>query len=662
MRRRLLLVGALFLFTLSACPKRGPVESGSTGIETAGTSSIRGSDVTAGLPADSLAYSRLEVSELLKLLERTVLFVDKDLGQEMVLQAKKLHQGLQRMVRNRGFQAGLLDHWQDTRLHLVVLRQEEADQAEGELKAKSLSKGEVLMRKARPRGLWGEDACVSIIIETEPGLAKDFVDQIRALLVKEVEAGESGKGFVFRELEVEKGRMLQLERSGLCLGQFEGLLVFSDKQPKSLWKSLVAGPARSLADDETHARVSQGGPAWYFMLELGGMAVDKERSLTRQIQKLDAKPDQPNPGIWKIERSMAEENLKSFQMFKQLLGLDKFHKLSGRMLVDFGESAARFALQGQVDHDQALPPATRALLDGGRLFQLPAGKYDHAFGLMLRFGLMEIYTEVIERLDPAELSQYQAGAAMVKSQTGYAVEDLLRLLSGDFYLMLDLEMLELNTGTEIKVPQVPNPVFGVLLGVGDRDKTLEAVGTIAERTAAMTAGFVSRREFLGDEVFLFGPQADNPDADPQANIMSACVLDQHIAFGEWAMVTDFIRKRKASGQASGVLAQAVASNPKASMLMVASQKLSEQIRGMSKKDGTTERLVEELKSLEMPDEDPQTVAMVTEALARLVELSEELQKRSSQMQAPVGILSGHAREGRYELLIVNELMRGQAGP
>ena len=64
----------------------------------------------------------------------------------------------------------------------------------------------------------------------------------------------------------------------------------------------------------------------------------------------------------------------------------------------------------------------------------------------------------------------------------------------------------------------------------------------------------------------------------------------------------------------------------------------------------------------MPDEDPQTVAMVTEALARLLELSEELQKRSSQMQAPVGTLSGHAREGRYELLIVNELMRSQAGP
>ena len=142
-----LVLATLFLI---ACPRREPTPAGPE-VPTPAAGNLEQKKLAERLPADTIAYSLLDIRAVLNLMKRSLLFVDGDLGREMIVQAGQLHEGLQRMVRNRGMKAQLLQHWQDARVHLVVLPQKSLRPAAG---AKT-----PMGRKAQ--GLWGEDVCVS---------------------------------------------------------------------------------------------------------------------------------------------------------------------------------------------------------------------------------------------------------------------------------------------------------------------------------------------------------------------------------------------------------------------------------------------------------------------------------------------------------------------
>ncbi|MBN2495022.1 MAG: hypothetical protein JXR96_10560 [Deltaproteobacteria bacterium] len=634
---------------MTACPSRTPVKPPPG--EAAAASAVAALPSLADkLPADTLLYSRLDVARLLAEMRDSVLFVDEDLGRELLLQAGNAYRALVKLAANRGFAPLLFDRIFSARLHLAVLAQPEQ---EGKIAGAVGAGGQPDAPAAKPSstGIWGEGYCMALIVESDPACAADFMQQLRAVRKELSEEAD----LAFQELEVDRGELVQLDER-LFVGALEGYLVFTDRRPERLWSGLISPPAESLAQSPYHERYSREDPSWFVLLDVGRSVEELERvgrdKVSRAEQKSASSAESGFGG--KIEVEIARSNLESFLFVKRLLSLDKLRVLGARLRSQRSPKLLRFVLDGGLHFDKPVSKALAALMDGGRRFQLSAASAEHGMAFLWRLGLFDIYTEVIERLDPEQLQQYQMAVGSLKSQIGVGVEDLLRLLSGDFYLFLDFE-------AETPEPRAaPEPRFVVQVGIHDRESTVRILAQVFETASSnpMAGAFMGRRSFQDREVYLFGPEAGHPDADPESgSFVAASVLTRHIGFGTWREVTSMIRREGAGEPPRGDAARLLAAEPDASLLLVASREVLERFETLTGEKNKTEELIREIEQAEMNTGDPETEARLKDALARMLKLTDRFSEQGKKLQSEPGALVGRHLGDRYELRIENVMRK-----
>jgi hypothetical protein len=607
------------------------------------------------LPASTIFYAQVSVPSLLRASDQYLSFVDAEAAEEFVSEIKTLHGLVKEIGAEYEFEPRLFDKILKSKLYFVV------------------------NRETKPK-VTGPSFSVtsSLIVETTPKTAKDFLEQFKGLMERLKEKHPETGRYDYKELEIEEGELLAIGTNGVTLGRHGRYIVLSNDRPETLWIALDSPPDTSLADTELFQRYAHAKPSSkvMYLLNLEELILQLEATLKRNLTVArdllsnDKDSGDDEEGIAPpIREQFAEQSLNSFQSAKKLLSLDQVKTFGGTLAWQTGKRNCRAKTRMDLLLGENISPLLRQILDGGHRFQLPPmGKTDHLC-IFLRTGVSKILGSILSGLDDATMQQYQQSMMMMKGVVGYTVGEIFDHLAGDVYILVDINerkhktlKLDKKTGeVETKTTVGPLPELFVFLGVKDREAFSKVLSDVVTRLssgpfASMLGKFLSQRVYQGVDVYLVGQGLEVEGHDPDGLTSYAMVvIDRHFTFGSWKEVTALIRRSKAAEKgASRKLASIVKEHQESNFLLVAPSSWSKKLQKVGEKnDGEAwDHLIgESLKGFLALSEDEDVRTRFKAALKRLKKHSVALSRKGQDLAVDPTVGDGKLSGGLYEFKV-----------
>jgi hypothetical protein len=569
---------------------------------------VRAGTLAEKLPAETAVYVEIDTRRLVEELKRYHRFVDPELAQELGARLDALGEVILGFASAHDFRPKLLENALENPLYFVIAR-----------KAKPVVKVEKF-REPKFNPETGEEIpgefeettftttsayTLSFVIESSEEAAAEFIREVKGLVGRLKEKSPERKDLDWKEVEVEKGEMISFPEGELTLGCHGPYVIASDGTPTELWTAISHPPERTVASSGLYQRYRQGTPpsACLAVVNVERLlvhveadlksAVDEARRKIEEARKAEGKDekkagdeeDEDDFSAWEL--TAAEESLKTFQVAKKAIGFEQLKLAGANFAMASDEKSSQFAIRADLELGEKPAGVLRAILDGGKRFQLPALGDREAPVVCVRQGLTEIFKSVIASLDEAMKEEFNQGMAQMKSAVGYTADEILAQLSGDAYLQIDIvekerETYDYTPGSDEPVRKKvkgPAPEVVVLLGVNDREAFSKLLADVATQLASgpfapFVAEMFKKRTYQGTDVYVIGPGAAGEEGAAGGDDAAAvAVVDRCLAIGTWKDVTRLVRLSKAGEPgASGKLAAVVGRHGEANVLGAMSTK------------------------------------------------------------------------------------------
>jgi len=580
-----------------------------------------------GLPADTLLYARLDLARALAGIEEGLIFVHPEAGREVAAQASRLWRAARQMMARRGFSPALAEHLFEAVLHLVVL-------ADGEVES---------------------GAAVGLLLETEPALAEGLLRDLRALLEREAK----DQATPYSLLEAPPGELIQLTAEPrLFVGRLGRYVLLSDVRSPRLWAALQGPAAVPLAGTELYGRFGRARPAFFFHGSIRGMLDASERQVERQLQALPGATTSQEGLDPQLVADGLRLALEAQRKLRRDLSLDSLDTFGGWLTAELQGDSFRTRAEAEALLAGAPGRLLGLLLDSGRAFVSPGPVPLGALTLLWRADPLGLLDESLAVAGPEAAQRFQDEVdAPAQARTGLSVRALLGLLAGDVCVFYD-------------PPPTPEPgappeqaLAGMaaypsfLLGIRDRAAAAQALAALYEAGAKepMLGPNLSREQLLGVELLVL-----NPGGGPSREYaLAVALLERHLAAGSYNAVADLARRSREGGDA-GPLGALLDSRPGANLVVAMSDRFTRWLEALGKiGDGPAplDQVREEIRSLDLTAEEPDTAREVKESLSRLVDQLELLSQAQERMSILPTVLDGSAGPGRYHLEVQGELRR-----
>lgn len=656
-------------------------------------SSLGAEDLASTLPADTVAYVQIDLKRLTDEGDRYLRFLDEELAAGIGYQVQELYRIFQDVLQGREIDPALLERLRQAKAYLVVMAMKEPRRVERPFTYQrwDAEKEEyVPTRIDEAKVTETERYTVSLVFETDHETPVKVLETALTYLARKREQNDRAKDFEYREIEVERGRLISDPAGETFLGVFGPYLILSYLAPKELWAALLASPDPVLTSTAPYRRFAEANPLCLGLLDIAGFVRRKEEDLRKALLEAEKKvrasgeavpfeegeEDEDNEEggfqrvpVPQIELLRARSDLQSFLTFKQLLSLDKIRTIAGNLCVAISPHEMTQELRWGLYLDEGFSPILRQVFDGGSRLQPPPLDIPEELTIMARLGIQEIYQEVMKGLDPQTLQAIQMMMTMMKMQMGYDVADLLPHLAGDFYCFLDYEKgedykrewnREKQTFEAVKVAAAVPKLF-ILFGLNDPEAfatTFSNIFTYLSRNEEATR-FIKKRVYLGTDIYLVGEDVGAEDAQPDGLTSFAVVAaGRYLSFGSWEHVTELVRSYKAGTVAKNALSEIAAQYPKANFLTVIPKAFLVKLRELQndvKRETKDPSLSQEIRKQIREEITPLFASSelsnrFTEALDKLLEGIERLSVKVEGLIPSYVILRGELHGTLYEVV------------
>lgn len=649
-------------------------------------------DLASKLPRSAILYLKLDAQSIVEHFRKYLELLDPEQGGKFAYQVGATREALKEWSGAHEFKPVLFDQLETLKAFVVVMAKKTPEIKKRTYKAPKYNEetGKVI------EGQFDEhvfeekvEYTTSMIVETSEESTENFMTQFKALQERLKEKEPENKAHEYTKVDVDQGELIRQTSDQSTLGRMGRHLIFSDANPAELWSALMEPPEGRLSESPLYQRFAQGDStgACRAFLNTAELFKRRETDLAAKAEEAakaaaEAPPPQKDPNAEEGEepfdeaawrKEMAEAQLNSFRMMKKLFGFDKWNTLGGDVNFFCDGKVARTGGQLSMHFDEGLTPAMQAILSGGEAFVAPEVGDRDQLTWMLRLAPSGVLKAVQDSMDPDDANMFTIQMGMMKGAVAYDLGEILAQLAGDIYFFLDIEkkdheVQEWDPQTEQVVTKTVNgpvPKFMFLFGLKDREafgQMLSQMFTTISRNPAF-APLVKKRTYQETDVYQVGVDVSKPDADPDGRTSFALVVvGRYLSFGGWNDVTELIRRAKAAEQAApGALADVVAKNKDAQMLLVMSKAFTKKIQEMSsaakgEKDGIDTAL-EALEKLNLPMDDKELEEKLKTALKGLLESAKILQERAEKLGSPLLVVKGAMNGNYYEVKVKDELQK-----
>ncbi|MCK6472125.1 MAG: hypothetical protein L6R28_10295 [Planctomycetes bacterium] len=655
--------------------------------------SVRAEEDLAGkLPRGSIFFLKLDAKGIVEHVGKYLELLDPEQGGKFKYQVGVTREAMKEWSAAHEFKPLLFDQLEALKAFVVVMAKKAPEIKKHTYKVPKYNEetGEQIEGQFEEQ-VYEEklEYTTSMIVESTEEVAEDFVTQFKALQERLKEKEPEKKNHEYKKVDVDQGELIQQAEGTSTLGRMGRHLIFSDANPAELWSALMAPPEGKLSESPLYQRFAQSestgvcraflNTAELFKRHEAGLVADLDKA-TKAAAEAPPKQNAPSAeedeepvDAVQWEKARAEQELKAFRMLNKLFGLDKWNTLGGDVNFFCDGKVARTGGVLSMHFDEGLTPAMQAILTGGEAFVAPEVGDRDQMAWMFRIAPSGVLKAVQESMEPDDANMFTLQMGMMKGAVGYDLGEILAQLAGDVYLFLDVEkkdhpVTEYDMETEqfvTKTVNGPVPKFMVLFGLKDREafaQMLSQTFTTISRNP-MFAPLVKKRTYQETDVYQIGMDVSKPDADPDGTTSFALVaVGRYLSFGGWNDVTELIRRAKAAEQAApGALAEVVAKNKDAQMLLVMSKAFIKKLQTMTQdgkdKEDELAAALEALEKLNLPMDDKELEEKLKTALKGLVESAKVLQDRAEKLGSPLFVVKGAMAGNYYEVKVKDELQK-----
>lgn len=633
-----------------------------------------GDSLARTLPTDkTVFYAELDVSSFLSEARALLDFTDPEAAGQIAFQVKELYGMVRELAAGHEFQPILFDKITDVKLYAVVMAMDEPKVKVHSYKVPRYDRetwepipGEFEERTHTET----QNYILSFVMKTpDPECAADFMEEIKALAERE----SRDNGFERVDIEVERGELIGDQEESGTLGRLDEYVILSNGTPRELWAALMAPPARILSETPGYRRLVGGDekPQAFMLANIEPLVRKAEESLKRGIEEAEREAAEREEAgedemrDWELQA--ARSSYKTFVLFNKLLSLDQCKQAGASVYFSASGDAVVRDFRGMFAHGENISPILEEILTGSGNYTLPAAAGLENMWVMGRINLKRIYDEVIEVLTAAEpqaAAQFAMAMQLMKAQAGVDLSDMFILLDSDVYAFVDIVEKEVERrryefDEETEEPKVVTekemavvPEVTMLWGVRDAQATRAVLSTVFTRLSTNPSAnqFVKKRTYQETDVFCVGMDVARDEKYPDGMTSFAMtIVDRYFTAGGWEHVTGLIRRMGSATEAVDTeLAAIVEKHADANFLMVvpaAWQKKFERL--MTKVQGEDrdpfERILEEIKSLDLELEDEAMAERIKAALGELVIALQAINEAGSAKLAETAVISGAHR-------------------
>ncbi|MBN1256875.1 MAG: hypothetical protein JXA52_04140 [Planctomycetes bacterium] len=645
------------------------------------------------LPAATALYLEVDVPTTLNNLESYVKFIDEDVGAALVADIKEMHACFKELAAAHEFTPAILDNLQYCNGYLVLLRRSEPLVITRTIQVPKFNEVEPEDKdfneepqdyEETPRWTYADKEITetvnydfSFVIEANPEEAEEFISQLITVL-NFVSQKETGTDFLYHEVDVNAGRLIQVEDENVTFGFLDKYIVISSNNPQDLWAYLQEPADPSLADINLNKRYEQAKQPSLFRLltDIGAFVKDGEEELRKKFAdaKQEAEAEQnenaDNPysmGAFKVRA--AEQVLKTFELFKTVFSIDRMRSAGADIKFQAGQNKISSHSLFTLEFEPPYADGLTYLFDGGAPLQPPQLEAGDSCVVMFRLGIREIYEEVIMNLEEKSQQSFLGMMMLMKMQVGYDLSDLLPHLSGDAYLYVDIEETEHESiqwneeaeDFEEVMTVGPMPKFMLMQGLNDPEAFAATFSDLFTRLAATpeTGQFIRKKVYQETDVYIVGPDAGKADADPDGLYNYAIVnIDRYLSTGSWEAVTELIRRVKAAEKPDPVLSQLIEKNPGSNLLIHIPEAFQRSLIEMTEENQAEqqEMILASINDLNLGLDDEALTERFKAALAKYYQDFTLLNEKALpyiQNQA----ISGKLKDNYYEIQSQNEIRK-----
>ncbi len=648
------------LFCLTLCFAAGP------------TSAQEGSELGRKLPAGrTMVFMDLDLKDMLYTAEQNLRMVDEEAGGKFIYEVNHLYELGRRLAAKYHFEPQLFDRIDETRVGFVLMEREEPleetfterrpvfSEEGGEFEIEGF---ETVTRTRRSH------FCPSLVIETDPETATDFVAEVKRMVEFVNESHAAGQPLQRRDLDVEQGELIAFGNDPVVtVGTLGTHVILSLGNPTDLWRSLMAPPAKKLSDVPVYRRLQADEltPQFTALVNTGGLLRLLEGYLERNLEEARKQFEQHQSGggggggynPYMMPYMVAQQMHKAFLSIKELFTLDKLRYGGGAAYADVADSGATSVMRLLLSHDEPISPLLQEVLQGSGALQVPDFAPSGGAAMLCRVNVGHVVSEVVkayvEGSGPQGAAMYQMQMQQMKQMIGADLDEILGTLASDMYLFVELG----GQAAEMK------PKIELLWGVQDAAAARSLLDTVSTQMAAnpQTSQVVSTRTYQETDVHCFGMNAARPETYPDGlTAFAVVVVDRYLTMGSWDYVTGVIRRARASGgERYKKLESLVASHPGANFIGLLpaefQKKLQEAMQKQADPQEASAAMIEQIESLELDLEDAALEREIKSSLRELVKAWTALQeKQYGDLQQSAEMVGEHS--GRYyELKATSEV-------
>ncbi len=541
------------------------------------------------LPENVSIYLQFDFGAIMRAGLHGLTFADAELGEAMRNQLSQTWNAAKKVLAQKFFSSRLLDRVPDSVLHVVIFD----------------DSGE---KKPEPS--------LAIFIETDAALSQEFMNQSKTLL-KQTPEKLPGP---FQVLESATGE-LSLASEKFHFGQIGSALVFAPGAIEPLRQMMQKPPTKSLAATRRYVQAEQAG------------------ALIKSA--IDLRPFLPKSG------ADAQTSTPANFDVQKLFSVDRMRAVS--MSASYGdtEQSAQVSAAVGLQVEAPISKVLHNLFDGGRSFQLPAVNLDFESALFYRFGLAELYTEIVGRLPAAAQQQVQMSTAAAQQMLGQSVDAILGLFSGDFYFFLNVDGAGLKSlfraasqGESVEMPDLEAMVFAGIADSVQVEQVLAKLYKVGSNFPA-AAAMLSQTQLQGKTMYII--QA------PQAPAIALLLLDHHLVAGKLQSVKNLFTPAGAKQESSASwFHRAVEKHAPANFLCLLSHQMILKLQGAQtdKQEQGMNEMIGALQALAKGDE---SYNELITGLGQILPLGKKLQARVDELTHSEVIVAGQYQQDSYTL-------------
>ena len=650
--------------------------------------------LAAVLPADStVVFVRLDLPRTLAQMEKAFSFVDAEAGERIVYQVGVLHEILIEAAANQEFSPVLLERLADIQPYFVMIAKDEPEVRElvGRRRPFDEETGQPDFEN------WQEFTYTetsrftnALVIDTgDEETAAGFLTEIKALIDREQERNPGMPYFERVDVEVEAGELISDAGGNVFAGWLGSRFVLSNSNPEELWAAMLAPPDESVADTDAYRRLVEAEqmPLGLALVNAGRLLSIADAALTDAAEEarraFQEQVGEKPRGDWdRDERSAyrqmeaAQQTLGMFQAASQALSFDQWDRLSASFYSETSDEGTVGGGLVSFTHGEAMSAIMQELLDGSGSFNPPDVGERKGACVMARVSAARIYEGVVASIqasNPQNAMRFAMGMALMKGQFGADLNDILGMLAGDCYVLIDVVRKEHEVSemvfeegderprfvTETRIGPVPDVLL--LSGLEDPTAARELISRIVTALGGnpLFAQMCSKRPYQGEEIVCFGANAGDLEVYPDGLTSFALVVTgRFLTIGSWERVTAMVRS---SGGTDTELAAVVDANPDANFLAVIpaafSKRMAEMVRDDDQEEAGLRMLLHGLETADLGLDDEDLEQRLKASLRELIEAADEIGDKADLLNRETVVISGTHRDGAYDVETETALRR-----